>query len=84
MRGFIAAGVKGSGHSLRAAFLTEYAQRLLREAKNKFGQSYDAQALLIMLAEIAGHEDPTTLKNYLDEARIREALTGGRQFLKRL
>jgi integrase len=83
MRGFVAAGVKGSGHSLRAVFLTEYARRLLREAKNRFGQSYDAHALLVMLAEIAGHEDPVTLKNYLDEARIREALTGDRQFLKR-
>lgn len=73
-RGFVAAGVKGSLHSLRAAFLTQYCCRLLREAKDKFGDSYDTRGILVMLAEIAGHEYPETLKHYLDAARIREIL----------
>jgi integrase len=81
-RGFVAAGTKGSIHSLRAAFLTGYACRLLREAKGKFGQSYDARGILLMLAEIAGHEIPDTLKHYLDQAQIREALVGEREFLR--
>jgi integrase len=83
-RGFVAAGVRGSGHSLRAAFLTEYACFLIREAKENFGNNYDAGAILLTLAEIAGHEDPKTLQHYLDEARIREALLEDREFLRQI
>jgi len=83
-RGFVAAEVKGSGHSLRAAFLTEYACVLIREAKRNFGDNYDAGAILLTLAEIAGHEDPKTLQHYLDEARIREALFDDRDFLRKI
>jgi integrase len=82
VRGFEAAGVKGSIHSLRATFLTQYACRLLGEARKKFGYDYDTRGILLTLAEIAGHEDPDTLKHYLDEAQIREALVGEREFLR--
>jgi integrase len=80
--GFVPAHVKGSVHSLRAAFLTQYACRLLREAREKLGYNYDTRGILLTLAEIAGHENPSTLEHYLDEAQIREALVGERQFLR--
>lgn len=70
--GFKAAGVRGSGHSLRAAFLTEQALRLLAEARSKFGQNYDEFTILNELAELAGHENPDTLRYYIDQARLRE------------
>ncbi|MEZ0169515.1 hypothetical protein [Microvirga sp. TS319] len=82
VRGFKAAGVKGSIHSLRAAFLTRYACQLLQDARTKFGYNYDTRGILLTLAEIAGHEDPETLKHYLDEAQIRESLVGEREFLR--
>jgi hypothetical protein len=72
VNGFKAAGVRGSGHSLRAAFLTEQALVLLAEARCKFGQNYDEFTILNELAELAGHDKPETLRYYIDLARLRE------------
>ena len=72
--GFRAVGVPGSIHSLRAAFITEKAVELLRLAKANHGSNFDEFAILHELAELAGHNDPSTLRHYLDQARIREAV----------
>ncbi|MGQ3285550.1 hypothetical protein [Bosea sp. (in: a-proteobacteria)] len=73
-KGFKAAHVKGSIHSLRAAYLTILAAKLLLEEKERWGSEADPQGVLLRLAEIAGHDDPTSLRPYLDLAQIRERL----------
>lgn len=80
IRGFNAAEAKGSGHSLRSAHLTDMACHLLAEAKSSSGSSFDTQAILFALAEIAGHSDPRTLEGYLNGARIRAVMMGDEAF----
>lgn len=70
-RGYKSANVPGSAHSFRATFLTGKAAELLLEEKELWGDQADPQGVLLKLAEIAGHEDTSTLKPYLDEAQIR-------------
>lgn len=71
---FLSAEVRGSAHSLRSFFLTKMAKQLLIEARRRQGQNFDSRAVLLLLAEIAGHEDPETLRYYLDRAQIADAL----------
>jgi site-specific recombinase XerD len=80
-QGFVASGVRGSGHCLRGAFLTDYACMLVLRAKRRLGPDYDSRDVLLQLAEVAGHEDPETLRPYLDEARIRLVLVGNENFM---
>lgn len=82
IRGFIAANAKGSGHSLRAAHITNMACYLLAESKQKSGADFDKQAILFALAEIAGHSDPSTLEPYLEGARVRAVLMGDEAFIQ--
>lgn len=72
---FVEVGIKGSGHSLRAAFITERAEELLVQAREKFGANFDELTILHELCELAGHAQPSTLRNYLDLARIRHAVS---------
>jgi len=69
-KGFGVAHVEGSGHRLRATFLTMKALQFLLEAKRRFGNRYDRAAILTQLAMLAGHATTDSLKVYLDEALI--------------
>lgn len=72
--GFEKAGVAGSGHRLRAAFLTNTAVSLLRRARRSFGGNYDGASILTQLAMLAGHASPQSLQPYLDDAALILAL----------
>ena len=69
-KGFEAAGVPNSGHKLRAFFLTNKAVELVKAAQQRHGVNYDAGAIMIQLAELAGHNDQKTLASYIDQARL--------------
>lgn len=70
---FESANVKGSGHALRAYYLTSKAIALIIEARRTFGANYSLEDILNELARLAGHNHRETLRAYLDLARIREA-----------
>lgn len=67
------AGVRGSGHALRAYYLTTKAIALVQEARRKFQNNYSPEDILNELARLAGHSRRKTLCHYLDVARLREA-----------
>lgn len=67
------ANVKGSGHALRAYYLTSKAIALIDEARRTFGANYSLEDVLNELARLAGHNHRGTLRAYLDVARLREA-----------
>lgn len=70
-KGFLDAKVsQGSAHSFRGLYLTRTAETLVADAIEKFGVNFDSSAILLILAEIAGHKDPKTLKPYIKQARI--------------
>jgi len=70
---FVTAKVRGSGHALRAHYLTSKAIELIEEARKKFGNNYDPEDIFHELAKLAGHRHRRTLYAYLDVARLREA-----------
>ncbi|QAY78898.1 site-specific integrase [Sphingosinicella sp. BN140058] len=71
---FVASGVRGSGHALRASYLTRKAIDLLQEARRRYGNNFSPEDLMSELARLAGHNHRKTLKSYLDVARLREAM----------
>lgn len=77
-KGFKASGINGSVHSLRATYLTTLAAKLLIEEKRIWGDDVDTRGVLLRLAEIAGHDDPASLRPYLDLAQIRGRLIASR------
>ncbi|MFA5599751.1 MAG: hypothetical protein WDA06_04055 [Phenylobacterium sp.] len=65
---FNAAGVRGSGHRLRACFAEEVVFRIYAEAKEAHGVVFDENQVLIDAAQELGHSDWRSLKNYLNHA----------------
>jgi hypothetical protein len=64
------AGVKGSGHALRAYFLTCKAVELIQKARRSFGENYSLEDIYFELAQYAGHKHRKTLFAYIDIARL--------------
>lgn len=65
---FNAAGVRGSGHRLRACFAEEVVYRLYALAKEAHGIMFDENQVLIDAAEELGHSDWRSLRSYLNRA----------------
>lgn len=73
-KAFRKAGIKGSGHRIRARFLTNLVGSLLEAQFEKFKSLPDAASILLPAAQIAGHNNIETLRPYLDIARKRVLL----------
>jgi integrase len=71
---FREAGVAGSGHRVRARFLTNLVERIYERDFERLGSVPDLTSVLLPAAQIAGHSDVRTLQPYLAIARKR--LTG--------
>lgn len=65
-KAFRAAGVAGWPHRIRAAYLTFVTQKYFEVEYDRAGNEYSAEAILLRVAEIAGHEQLETLRFYLD------------------
>lgn len=70
---FLQADVRGSGHSLRAFYLTEEACQMIREAMKLYGPNFSMDDIFDRLADLAGHSHKRTLNRYLSVARLRAA-----------
>lgn len=68
--GFELANVPGSGHRLRAAHCVKLFRELIREAAANGGGKVDLDALLEYVAQRMGHEDPETLRPYLNAVQL--------------
>ncbi len=68
-KAFKKAGVKGSGHRVRARYLTNLVTGLLEAQFEKFKSLPDVASILLPAAQIAGHNNIETLRPYLDIAR---------------
>lgn len=68
--GFRGAGVKGSGHRLRAAHAVRLFREFVREARANGGGKFDAEAILDRVAQIMGHAHPDTLRPYLHSVML--------------
>lgn len=68
-KAFRKAGVRGSGHRVRARFLTNLVTALLEAQFEKFKSLPDAASVLVPAAQIAGHNHIETLRPYLDLAK---------------
>jgi hypothetical protein len=72
---FKKAGVRGSGHRMRARFLTNLVQHYYDEAFSKHGNSISFDIVLLKAAEAAGHASPESLRPYLNLVRKRRLTT---------
>lgn len=70
-KAFSKAGVKGSGHRVRARFLTNLAVNAYERELEKLGSVPDITSALLPVAQIAGHNNIQTLERYLAFARKR-------------
>jgi integrase len=70
-KAFRKAGVKGSGHRVRARFITNLAEASFEAAYEKLGSVPDLVSVLIPIAELAGHTNVETLKPYFAIVRRR-------------
>lgn len=68
---FRKAGVNGSGHRVRARFLTNLAGNTFECELEKQGSVPDLTSILLPVAQIAGHNSVESLKPYLAIARKR-------------
>ena len=73
-RAFLAIGVKGSGHRLRAFYACQLVLRLYNEARSDHGAAWDASQVLLLEAEVLGHNRPETLRPYLNRVLRQEAI----------
>jgi hypothetical protein len=78
---FLIADVRGSAHRLRAAFLQRITWRGYLKARAAHGHRYDAEGVLLVAAEIAGHSGTGSLRYYLDDAIRKDALLPGEPIL---
>jgi integrase len=62
---FRKAGVKGSMHRVRARFLTDLVENALERELETLGAIPDATSVLLPIAQIAGHNNVSTLMPYL-------------------
>jgi hypothetical protein len=72
---FKEAGVRGSGHRMRARYLTNLVQHYYDEAFAKHGNSISFDIVLLKAAEAAGHANPSSLRPYLNLIRKRHLTT---------
>ncbi len=72
---FVRFGISGSGHDLRKHRITARALELVRETK-KHGGLFDGTAIELILADEFGHKNFSTMKPYVDFARVVEAIGG--------
>lgn len=68
---FRKAGVKGSGHRVRARFLTNLVEDAFEREFEKLGSVPDLTSVLLPVAQIAGHSNVETLQPYLAIAKKR-------------
>lgn len=68
---FKGANVRGSGHRMRARYLTNLVQYYFEEALSKHGTSMSLDIVLLKVAEAAGHANPASLRAYLNLVRKR-------------
>jgi integrase len=69
------ANVRGSGHRMRARYLTNLVQFYYDEALSKHGNSMSLDIVLLKAAEAAGHASPESLRPYLNLIRKRRLTT---------
>jgi site-specific recombinase XerD len=74
-RAFRSAKVQGSGHRMRARYLTNLVQHYYDEALAKHGNSMSFDIILLKAAEAAGHKSPESLRPYLNLIRKRRLTT---------
>lgn len=67
---FVKAGVRGSGHALRASYLTNRAIDMIIEGYRLYGRGFDITNVYTDLAQEAGHNHYKTLKSYVDVAKV--------------
>jgi site-specific recombinase XerD len=79
---FRRANISGSGHRMRARFLTNLVQFYYDEALAKHGRSVSLDIVLLKAAEAAGHANPESLRPYLNLVRKRHLTTKGRERLR--
>ncbi|HKO98143.1 MAG TPA: site-specific integrase [Pyrinomonadaceae bacterium] len=72
---FKKASVRGSGHRMRARYLTNLVQHYYDEAFAKHGNSISFDIVLLKAAEAAGHASPASLRPYLNLVRKRRLTT---------
>jgi integrase len=72
---FRKAEVGGSGHRMRARYLTNLVQHYYDEAFSKHGNSIGFDIVLLKAAEAAGHASPESLRPYLNLIRKRRLTT---------
>lgn len=72
---FKEAGVRGSGHRMRARYLTNLVEHYYDEAFAKHGNSISFDIVLLKAAEAAGHSNPASLRPYLNLVRKRHLTT---------
>lgn len=72
--GFRRADVAGSGHRIRAASAVRQLREMVRSARANGAGRFDAELLLIRLAERMGHEDPETLRPYLNSVLLEDLI----------
>lgn len=73
--------IDASGHRLRAFFITELVRDLYLAARAAHGRMFDARNILDQAAEIAGHENPSSLEPYLDRVMKEENVLPGEPVL---
>jgi hypothetical protein len=73
-RGFVEAGEPGSGHRIRAASLVRLLRQSVRRARANGAGRFDAELILSRVAEEAGHEDPESLRAYLNVVLLEDLL----------
>jgi hypothetical protein len=74
-KAFKEAKVSGSGHRMRARYLTSLVEHYYEEAIEKHGSQITYEIVLLKAAEAAGHSHPASLRPYLNLVRKRH-LTG--------
>jgi integrase len=79
-KAFRKAGVKGSGHRVRARLLTNLVEKTFECEFEKFGSVPDLTSSLLPVAQIAGHSDVKTLQFYLAgyKKRLLQQTSAGR------
>jgi integrase len=71
------AGVKGSGHRLRASYSEQVVLDAYLRAKAAHGRYYDVRAVLSTAKDSLGHKDQKTFKRYLNRLIRRDQIAEG-------
>lgn len=71
------AGVPGSGHRLRATFAEDIVRDLYLRDRAQNGGHYNVDAILMLAAEYMGHDDPESLRPYINNILKQERALEG-------